>query len=1045
MCYNPMLFSFILGCCFGSAHPDVAYRVAIWYAICTVFCVVLFSAMGYTTNETEQFVGSMTDTKNGVFCAEMDASNISTAQSDFSLHNNNNNNNRGSMDDPSLLGPPAAAVEQTSAVTKLLVHNLDTKEPIGLNTLHQPFTFENEYYKGQFLLLVKPPDDDDIDQDAVNFFRGKQRRFEFQFQGRIKKIPDGPVYMAMELENAPKFGMIQRTMVAGALAFVKKMNRGFHYSLAQYNKSSDGQYEVPHLAFPVDSCIDRLVISKPTHGDAIPKLGVPILEDASSIKARKKGTFQINWNLEDTYTMSVYSAYVDWTQWKILGLPGIRPFGITSVTGAQPIAMQFYSLASSASPASLEQAAEGNEQQQQAAADQQDKHWVCHKRVFSRLELAHEVKTVGGVAQEMLLKRQQQQQQATSAGDQQEEDPTMMAAALEAAQGSTNTEEDLNSGLYLQSEEEIILEEYNVTLPLLATNNTTTTTTAATKEYVSNGGSFAVMQTQSTAKFALEKVHSKCSSMVTSNSTILYTGDTVLVKLLSSTDSTESSNTEVRYLSTHRGWWLKWVKERPRNNGFFLVTQCNNSNNNNDNNMSSAAALSVGTPFCLRHRRWPLYEIGVGQDYSANFGGRLLGLRLADATRNNAGSDPSSAAAAMDQHPSIMSSSSSGDGGVSSSSTNKSGQWLDPFQFCAHYTTTNLATVASASSITEEHHHPPYPALRLMKDASMCVPAWVEVMDRASRKQQRTYAVRITTSDAAATTTTDYDDASSTKSHQAFVRLRTGRELVPMLEIGRSLAATSESSSLRAAHISVASGEDDDGSDSSCCCVEEDSEDSLMDDMNNIVEYDDAALQHMDGVGVIAASAASSDGVNDDRIPIQQQQQQQRRRSATVGSADLVLPQLHDHDNHHDDNDEEVAEILGYTSDGGPHVVAVPSKQQQRLRRRNTSSRILRTARGVAKTVTYGTAGAGKVVVRQSFNVTKKVGKGTLVATKKVGKVVAKNVSRSGGRRRTRTNPGKEPKVRRKGKGIHKGVVRGVSVGKLRQGRDHHVLVNRIM
>jgi len=90
-------------------------------------------------------------------------------------------------------------------------------------------------------------------------------------------------------------GLIQRTLVNLALGFIRKTNKGFHFNLKQGAKSAEteeererGDYEKPHVAFPLQTAVDRLVVSKP--GDVLPKLGDgEIYESEQSIRDRKKG------------------------------------------------------------------------------------------------------------------------------------------------------------------------------------------------------------------------------------------------------------------------------------------------------------------------------------------------------------------------------------------------------------------------------------------------------------------------------------------------------------------------------------------------------------------------------------------------------------------------------------------------------------------------------------------------------------------------------------------------------------------------------------
>ena len=58
------------------------------------------------------------------------------------------------------------------------------------------------------------------------------------------------------------------------------------------------------------------------------------------MKIRKKGKLCIKYNTKDTYTVSIWSAYVDFIEWKVLNLPAIRLFSLSSVIGNQPSALR---------------------------------------------------------------------------------------------------------------------------------------------------------------------------------------------------------------------------------------------------------------------------------------------------------------------------------------------------------------------------------------------------------------------------------------------------------------------------------------------------------------------------------------------------------------------------------------------------------------------------------------------------------------------------------------------------------------------------------
>ena len=106
------------------------------------------------------------------------------------------------------------------------------------------YDVDNDLFYGKMLLMFRTPDVDepsssslcptpssnDINnnnhhQSVVNYFRGKQRRFEFQWQLRLKKVPEGELFLGAEVEDPIQMGMIQRAVAGAALKFVKKLNQ----------------------------------------------------------------------------------------------------------------------------------------------------------------------------------------------------------------------------------------------------------------------------------------------------------------------------------------------------------------------------------------------------------------------------------------------------------------------------------------------------------------------------------------------------------------------------------------------------------------------------------------------------------------------------------------------------------------------------------------------------------------------------------------------------------------------------------------------------
>lgn len=266
----------------------------------------------------------------------------------------------------------------------------------------EPVRIDNECFEGYVMLMIRTPDVDDpkkaanlaeIPQRISHYMKGKLRRFEFQFRVKLKKVPTGPLFLGCELEHPIKVGRITKSLASVLLAMIRRINSGFHYSWGTdvHAKGFDpiaykeGRYEKTHLSFPVEASMDRIVITKP--GETPPPMGVELQESEASVKRRRRmGAGSVDWNLEDTYTMCLWSAYCDWIKWKTLNVPGVRPFSLSVVTGKQPIYLSVYEL-------------------QDISPSEYKKKKPPHNRsslaVYSRMEFSNRHKTEGGMVERL--------------------------------------------------------------------------------------------------------------------------------------------------------------------------------------------------------------------------------------------------------------------------------------------------------------------------------------------------------------------------------------------------------------------------------------------------------------------------------------------------------------------------------------------------------------------------------------------------------------------------------------------------------------------
>ena len=632
------------------------------------------------------------------------------------------------------------------ALNSLYVIDASTGERLTCNN-PTPHRISNEWVEIDMLSLIRTPDADDPNgvrgsayNDTVSdHFRPRARRFEFQYQVKLKKIPTGKqLYFAAELDEPIKMGIVTKAFVSAAMAFVKATNPFFHYNITgSKTKPSDGTYETPHCSFTVEGSLDRLVVTKP--GQIPPKLGGDIPEEPESIKARKSGKM-VDWNTEDTYTMSIWSSYADFLMWRIQKIPGVKPFGLASVIGAQPINLTLYLI--------------------DKDVDKNGTHYRKDISEILRIELSN-TDRVG------LGKEAQKWVHANSPGPEnsivnchsedsvenpeQDKHPALGSSeTIDEVEGIDNDTADaaeLGEGIYLRSGDSIILREF------LSEERTGCT--------VVNGGGFAVLSKQNIPVIIEKTKRSQKNSLIKS-------GDTVMFKMIQNKAGTDE--TETRYLTIHRGWWLKWVTTMPSKNGCFTIVK-------HDSEDSESSFLTLGGSFALKHKRWYRYAVGVSAEASTNFGGRLLSLYN---SKRNKGTEE-------EKQQATYQSEDDGDFEKEMPSIGEVGR-IKPLILCAQDPQELIP--ASPRSPTKSFHssnslegkaEPQTPSgIKLQfstKHSRADVPAWIELMNREKRVRQLAYVVRII----------HRDPATDSENIEAFTRLKCGKNLARIMTIGQKM------------------------------------------------------------------------------------------------------------------------------------------------------------------------------------------------------------------------------------------------------------------
>jgi hypothetical protein len=599
-----------------------------------------------------------------------------------------------------------------------------------------PFSLNTDYFDGKMMILIRTPDVDDPTKEKgtpenlamSKYMSGKQRRFEFQFQIKLKKVPTGRVYFACEIGETIRMGMIQRAFVSAAMAFVKTTNNSFHYSITGSPKSSDGKFEKPHMAFPVEEGMNRVVATPP--GQEPPSLGEEIFEDPESIKSRKKG-ISIKWNLEDTYTLSLWSAYVDFLDWHCCNLPGIRPFGMNKLFGSQPIYLTLYEI---------------------PFEKESEKHNRCDITNIVELEMCHtHFSDTGSLAKHWMENNRLSSDIKFGLNERiEDEDGGVDEEYPVEEDDDEDAAAELGEGIYVRSGEVVTLKE-----------TVDDDDAGRASSYLASGGGFGVLQEQNSCSIMIQKARgSQPRRGKPENSGLIKDGDTVLIKLV-------GEDKETKFLSLHRGWWLKWVASVPTKNGFFTIHASERGK------AAQSSYLNLDGSFYLRHKRWSKYLVGVSREGSTTYGGRMLGLYNPKEGNNRA---LGYSAEDDDLLP---------DADLPESDE-KGGYWMYPLflEICdAPATLPSTSEVKNSTDYVIDTNENNKRATLLNEGREIDAPAWIEVMNRAERVSQLAYVVRVISSQV------DPEGISNESSKprgekSAFICLRTGRDLSRIMRAG---------------------------------------------------------------------------------------------------------------------------------------------------------------------------------------------------------------------------------------------------------------------
>ncbi|KAJ0400820.1 hypothetical protein P43SY_008608 [Pythium insidiosum] len=205
---------------------------------------------------------------------------------------------------------------------------------------------KDKFMKGKLLFLLKrgeqpwPP-------KYAPLFDGKRRLFWVQMQVQFKKVPSGILYIGGEVPRAMNLGFFTGGLTKIILSVLQSLVRGLHCSFGQLYPSAvkdRDDEELPHICFPLYTAVDQFVVTKP--GETPPELGTADFgESAQSMAARRKsGQPMYQYNTTDTYSFHFHSFFIDFSSWRLVGIPGMKDYDLSMFWEDMPLRICAYSL-----------------------------------------------------------------------------------------------------------------------------------------------------------------------------------------------------------------------------------------------------------------------------------------------------------------------------------------------------------------------------------------------------------------------------------------------------------------------------------------------------------------------------------------------------------------------------------------------------------------------------------------------------------------------------------------------------------------------------
>jgi hypothetical protein len=209
---------------------------------------------------------------------------------------------------------PTATLPKFTSLDVQLLRKAGKFDPNFPTNSRNPVEFETDLFKGKVLLLIRPTDPDEDPYWSERLFAKKKRNVVLQIQGKFKRKPKGKLFLGAEISQKMKVGLLTRGLLGLLIRCLERFFSDLRYSFGD----TEG-LEMPRVAAPAHSSFERVAVTP--RGEVPPTISEdPFPESKEASSARRKAK-NWDWNMEDTYSMTYYSMYIDLPTWHLVNLP----------------------------------------------------------------------------------------------------------------------------------------------------------------------------------------------------------------------------------------------------------------------------------------------------------------------------------------------------------------------------------------------------------------------------------------------------------------------------------------------------------------------------------------------------------------------------------------------------------------------------------------------------------------------------------------------------------------------------------------------------